>query len=123
AWRWGVRGGGGLAVVCGRAGAAIVCWGGDRAAALDWVGVWAGKSLVVVEPAAGGTRYRMLETIRQYAGVRLAQAGEAEQARARHAAAFLALAEQQREVAGLLRAQDTCRTAPDHAPAASRATP
>src|SRR5262249_27151312 len=48
----------------GLAAAAAVCCGGDQAAALDLVDVLAGKSLVVAEPAAGGTRYRMLETIR-----------------------------------------------------------
>ena len=47
--------------------AAAVCCGGDQAAALDLVDVLAGKSLVVAEPASGGTRYQMLETIRQYA--------------------------------------------------------
>jgi predicted ATPase/DNA-binding CsgD family transcriptional regulator/tetratricopeptide (TPR) repeat protein len=37
------------------------------------------KSLVVVEPAVGGeTRYRMLDTIREYAAARLAEAGESE---------------------------------------------
>ena len=58
-----------------------MCCGGDQAAALDLVDLLAGKSLVVAEPAAGGTRYRMLETIRQYAAERLAEAGEAGQAR------------------------------------------
>src|SRR5499425_1742758 len=102
----------------GLAAAAAVCCGGDAAAALDLVDVLAGKSLVVAEPAAGGSRYRMLETIRQYAGERLAEAGEAGQARDRHAAAFLALAEQQRELAVLLREQDNFRAALDHALAA-----
>jgi len=64
----------------------------------------------------------MLETIRQYAGERLAEAGEAEQARDRHAAAFLALAEQQRELAVLLREQDNFRAALDHALAAGSET-
>jgi len=50
--------------------------------------------------AAGGQRdevpprYRMLETVAQYAQQRLHEAGEADAARARHAAHFLALAEQ-----------------------------
>jgi predicted ATPase len=55
---------------------AIVCCGGDQAAALDLVDQLASKSLVVAEPAADGTRYRMLETIRQYAASRLAEAGD-----------------------------------------------
>ncbi len=46
------------------------------------------KSLIVM---AGG-RYRMLETIRAYGIERLAEAGQAETARARHAAYFLDLA-------------------------------
>ena len=84
----------------GLAAAAAVCCGGDQAAALDLVDLLAGKSLVVAEPAAGGTRYRLLETIRQYAAGRLAEAGEAGQARDRHAEVFLALAERERELAG-----------------------
>ncbi len=57
-----------------------------------------GRSMVVAEPQSGGTRYRMLETIRQYAAERLEQAGEAEVARAhnRHLDYFLALAVQTR---------------------------
>ena len=54
------------------------------------------QSLVVAdaEPAAAA-RYRLLETVRQYAAGRLAEAGEpeAEAARGRHAAFYLALAE------------------------------
>ena len=56
---------------------AAVCCGGDQAAALDLVDQLAAKSLVVAEPAAAGTRYRLLETIRQYAADRLAETGEA----------------------------------------------
>jgi len=53
------------------------------------------KSLVApaLEPA-GHTRYRMLETVRQYASERLSEAGEGEDVRRRHADHFLALAEQ-----------------------------
>lgn len=53
------------------------------------------KSLLVVERGAGGSRprYRMLETVRQYAQHRLDEAGEADAARARHAEHYLALAE------------------------------
>jgi predicted ATPase len=42
------------------------------------------KSLVVSEEHAGGLRYRMLETIREYARERLRQAGEDEEARRRY---------------------------------------
>ena len=82
----------GLSVFAGGfslAAMAAVCCGGDQAAALDLVDQLAGKSLVVAEPAAGGSRYRLLETIRQYAAERLAEAGEAGQARRRHAGTFL----------------------------------
>jgi predicted ATPase/DNA-binding SARP family transcriptional activator len=99
----------------GLAEAAAVCCGGDQAAALDLVDVLTGKSLLVAEPAADGTRYRMLETIRQYAAGQLAESGEAERARDRHAAVFLALAERERELRVLLREQDNFRAALDHA--------
>lgn len=54
------------------------------------------KSLLSVERDAGGgpPRYRMLETVRQYALERLAESGEAEAARGRHVAHFIAMAEQ-----------------------------
>ena len=52
-----------------------MCCGGDQAAALEAVDPLAGKSLVVAETAAGETRYRLLETIRQYAADRLAETG------------------------------------------------
>jgi predicted ATPase/DNA-binding NarL/FixJ family response regulator len=44
---------------------------------LDLITGLADKSLVITEPVAGGkVRYRMLDTIRQYATARLAEAGE-----------------------------------------------
>jgi len=52
------------------------------------------KSLVVaVTEPAGHTRYRMLETIREYASEFLLQAGEGDEVRRRHADHYLALAE------------------------------
>ena len=52
------------------------------------------KSLLVVDRGAGSRpRYRMLETVRQYAQQRLDEAGEADAARARHARYFMVLAE------------------------------
>ncbi len=51
------------------------------------------KSLVVAEERNGESRYRLLETIRQYAADRLAEAGEVHATRDRHLGHFLALAE------------------------------
>lgn len=54
------------------------------------------KSLLVVDRAAAGgpPRYRMLETVRQYALERLDECGEGEATRGRHVAHFIAMAEQ-----------------------------
>jgi non-specific serine/threonine protein kinase len=52
------------------------------------------KSLVVTDASDTDGRYRLLETVRQYAAERLAEAGEVEALRARHAACYLALAEE-----------------------------
>jgi predicted ATPase/class 3 adenylate cyclase len=53
------------------------------------------KSLVTVEQLSDEkSRYRLLETLRQYAAERLAEAGEEEDARVRHYAHYLVLAEQ-----------------------------
>lgn len=51
------------------------------------------KSLVVAEVGDGGRRYRLLETIRQYAGGRLNEAGETSSTRDAHLNYFLDLAE------------------------------
>ncbi len=51
------------------------------------------KSLVVAEPHGGATRYRLLESIREYAAERLDEAGGTAAARERHLGHFLALAE------------------------------
>ncbi len=52
------------------------------------------KSLVVMEEQVDEMRYRLLETIRQYARDKLLEAGESEQARARHLDFFLQLSEE-----------------------------
>ena len=77
--------------------AEAICAGGD----LDMFGVTdlvvslVDKNLVVAEPADGGLRYRLLETIRQFAAERLiesggSEAGELSQAHCRY---FLSVAE------------------------------
>ena len=53
------------------------------------------KSLVVADPAGPALRYRLLETIRQFAADRLAESGETEAAAlaAAHCAHYLGLAQ------------------------------
>ncbi len=51
------------------------------------------KSLVVAEPAGPALRYRLLETIRQFAAERLAEAGGGAAAAAAHCAHYLSVAE------------------------------
>ena len=60
---------------------------------LDTVGRLVERSLVVVEPGRT-TRYRMLETLRDYANERLAAAGEEQAFARRHAEYFRACAEE-----------------------------
>ena len=52
------------------------------------------QSLVRYTAENGHARYRLLETVRQYANEKLAESGEAERVRERHCAFFLALAEE-----------------------------
>ena len=73
--------------VCGEPGA-------DATMALDALERLAVRSMVDVD-RTGGTRYRLLETIRQYAIDRLAEAGETEATRDRHVAFFLAIVERE----------------------------
>jgi predicted ATPase/class 3 adenylate cyclase len=70
--------------------------GSDLGAAepLDLLSELVEKSLVVMDPDTG--RYRLLETVRQYAREKLAQSGEADAIRSRHLAFFAAFAEQAR---------------------------
>jgi predicted ATPase/class 3 adenylate cyclase len=55
------------------------------------------RSLVVAEQSGPQSRYRLLETIRQYGEERLDQAGETEQWRARHAGYYAGFLKQVRE--------------------------
>jgi predicted ATPase/class 3 adenylate cyclase len=76
--------------------AEAVCTGGslNQDDVLDVLTQLVKKSLVVADREQGQeTRYRLLETIRQYALERLNESGEAEEQLRRHAANFLALAE------------------------------
>jgi predicted ATPase/class 3 adenylate cyclase len=65
----------------------------EKADVLDLLSRLVEKSVVTAEPHSGETRYRMLETIREYALERLREAGEEEAVRGRGCAYFLALAE------------------------------
>jgi predicted ATPase/DNA-binding CsgD family transcriptional regulator len=60
---------------------------------LDLLASLVDQSLVVAEHRAAAVRYRMLETVRQYARERLGEAGEADGIADRHRDAMLALAE------------------------------
>jgi predicted ATPase/class 3 adenylate cyclase len=71
----------------------------ERARVLEHMTQLAEKSLAAVEP--GGERYRLLDTVRQYAHERLEESHEADEARTRHLDFYLALAEKARpELAG-----------------------
>jgi predicted ATPase/DNA-binding SARP family transcriptional activator len=72
---------------------AAVCLDGDDAAAAHQLGHLVDASLVVAEERGGEMRYRLLETVRQYAAARLLEAGEAGALAAAHATWFLELAE------------------------------
>jgi tetratricopeptide (TPR) repeat protein len=73
--------------------AEAVCAGGDvnESEVLPLLINLVEKSLVAL--GAGGERYRLLDTVREYAQERLNDSGEEEQTRTRHLAFYLALAE------------------------------
>jgi predicted ATPase/DNA-binding CsgD family transcriptional regulator len=73
-----------------------VCAGEDleRNEVLELLSHLVDKSLVVVWEEDGETRYRLLETIRQYGREKLEESGEEGQVRERHAGYYLALAEE-----------------------------
>jgi predicted ATPase len=64
----------------------------QRYQVLDQLTLLVDKSLVVAENTSGRTRYRMLETVRQYALEKLAESGEADAVRARHRDHYTAMA-------------------------------
>ncbi len=75
--------------------AEIICAGEGIAAdeVLDLLAGLVNKSLVMVEEAGADSRYRLLETVRQYGHEKLVAAGEAEQLRDRHLDWYVVLAE------------------------------
>jgi predicted ATPase/class 3 adenylate cyclase len=75
--------------------AAEAVGGAGHLDAADRLGSLVDKSLVMAEPAGGVLRYRLLETIRQFAAERLVEAGEDEAlgAAAKHCEYFLRVAE------------------------------
>ncbi len=66
--------------------------GVQRYQVLDQLSLLVDKSLVIAEDFSGATRYRLLETVRQYALEKLGDSGEAEAVRARHCAYYTAVA-------------------------------
>jgi predicted ATPase/class 3 adenylate cyclase/DNA-binding CsgD family transcriptional regulator len=74
--------------------AQAVAGGGDvqRYQVLDLLTLLVDKSLVVADDTGGRTRYRLLETVRQYALEKLGESGEADTVRSRHRDHYTALA-------------------------------
>ena len=75
--------------------AAQAVGGGDglqRHQVLDQLALLVDKSLVSTEESEAATRYRLLETVRQYALEKLAESGEAEAVRTRHRDHYLLVA-------------------------------
>jgi predicted ATPase/class 3 adenylate cyclase/DNA-binding CsgD family transcriptional regulator len=74
--------------------AQAVAGGGDmqRFQVLDLLALLVDKSLVVADNSGGATRYRLLETVRQYALEKLGESGEADAVRSRHRDYYTGLA-------------------------------
>ena len=64
----------------------------ERYQVLDQLTLLVDKSLVVAENIRGRTRYRLLETVRQYALEKLGESGEADAVRSRHRDCYTTLA-------------------------------
>ena len=64
----------------------------ERYQVLDQLTLLVDKSLVVAENTSGRTRYRLLETVRQYALEKLAESGEADSVRSRYRDHYTAMA-------------------------------
>ena len=80
---------------CTLAAAEAVCAGGEIAAedVLTHLCTLVDRSLVIAEASGSETRYRLLETVRQYAAERLDTGGSADVVRRRHAEHFVGEAE------------------------------
>ncbi|PIB76048.1 helix-turn-helix transcriptional regulator, partial [Mycobacterium celatum] len=74
--------------------AQFVCGSTDveRYQVLDQLTLLVDKSLVVADDSGGRTRYRLLETVRQYALEKLGESGEADAVRTRHRDHYTAMA-------------------------------
>ncbi len=81
----------------------------ERSEAAALLGRLVDKSLVHVEEGSGDHRYRLLETVRQYAAEQLAEAGEREAFERRHRDWYVELAESDPTAAGDLPARDRLR--------------
>ncbi|HWY00571.1 MAG TPA: adenylate/guanylate cyclase domain-containing protein, partial [Mycobacterium sp.] len=66
--------------------------GVQRYQVLDQLTLLVDKSLVVAKSAGGTTRYRLLETVRQYALEKLGESGEVDAVRSRHCDYYTAMA-------------------------------
>ena len=64
----------------------------QRYQVLDQLTLLVDKSLVVADESVGRTRYRLLETVRQYALEKLGESGEADDVRSRHRDYYTSLA-------------------------------
>jgi DNA-binding CsgD family transcriptional regulator len=64
----------------------------QRYQVLDQLSLLVDKSLVVADASGGRTRYRLLETVRQYALEKLGESGEADAVRTRHRDYFTSMA-------------------------------
>ena len=64
----------------------------ERYQVLDQLTLLVDKSLVVADDSAGRTRYRLLETVRQYAQEKLGESGEADAVRSCHRDYYTAMA-------------------------------
>jgi predicted ATPase/class 3 adenylate cyclase/DNA-binding CsgD family transcriptional regulator len=76
--------------------AQFVCGGSDvqRYQVLDELTLLVDKSLVIADNTSGRTRYRLLETVRQFAAEKLSESGEANTVRTHHRNHYTAMAAQ-----------------------------